>query len=81
MLLAQEELLAVGVEKHLLHLDLVDLGLQFCRVHLFQRLRPLRRLSGARLDRGGCAVATDRRREVWVCNYDPPRNVAGYRPY
>jgi pathogenesis-related protein 1 len=29
----------------------------------------------------GCAVATDRRREVWVCNYDPPGNIIGYRPY
>jgi uncharacterized protein YkwD len=29
----------------------------------------------------GCAVATDRRREVWVCNYDPPGNVIGFRPY
>jgi pathogenesis-related protein 1 len=29
----------------------------------------------------GCAVATDRQREVWVCNYDPPGNVIGYRPY
>lgn len=29
----------------------------------------------------GCAVAADRRREVWVCNYDPPGNVVGYRPY
>jgi pathogenesis-related protein 1 len=29
----------------------------------------------------GCAVGTDRRREVWVCNYDPPGNVIGYRPY
>jgi pathogenesis-related protein 1 len=29
----------------------------------------------------GCAVATDRRREVWVCNYDPPGNVIGYRPF
>ena len=29
----------------------------------------------------GCAVATDPRREVWVCNYDPPGNVIGYRPY
>jgi uncharacterized protein YkwD len=29
----------------------------------------------------GCAVATNRRREVWVCNYDPPGNIAGYRPY
>jgi pathogenesis-related protein 1 len=29
----------------------------------------------------GCAVAADRRREVWVCNYDPPGNVIGYRPY
>ena len=81
MLLAQEELLAVGVEKHLLHLGLVDLGLQFCRVHLFQRLRPLHADCPGRDSIGGCAVATDRRREVWVCNYDPPGNVAGYRPY
>jgi pathogenesis-related protein 1 len=29
----------------------------------------------------GCAVATARRREVWVYNYDPPGNVIGYRPY
>jgi uncharacterized protein YkwD len=29
----------------------------------------------------GCAVATDRRRDVWVCNYDPPGNVIGFRPY
>jgi pathogenesis-related protein 1 len=29
----------------------------------------------------GCAVAGDGRREVWVCNYDPPGNVIGYRPY
>ncbi len=29
----------------------------------------------------GCAVATDLRREVWVCNYDPPGNIIGYRPY
>ena len=29
----------------------------------------------------GCAVATDRRREVWACNYDPPGNIVGYRPY
>ena len=29
----------------------------------------------------GCAVATDPQREVWVCNYDPPGNVIGFRPY
>jgi uncharacterized protein YkwD len=29
----------------------------------------------------GCAVADNSRREVWVCNYDPPGNVIGYRPY
>jgi pathogenesis-related protein 1 len=29
----------------------------------------------------GCAVATDRRREVWVCNYDPPGNIIDERPY
>jgi pathogenesis-related protein 1 len=29
----------------------------------------------------GCAVATDRRREVWVCNYDSPGNVVGFRPF
>jgi len=29
----------------------------------------------------GCAVAIDPYREVWVCNYDPPGNYVGYRPY
>jgi pathogenesis-related protein 1 len=29
----------------------------------------------------GCAVARNSQREVWVCNYDPPGNVIGYRPY
>jgi pathogenesis-related protein 1 len=29
----------------------------------------------------GCADAADRRREVWVCNYDLPGIVIGYRPY
>jgi uncharacterized protein YkwD len=29
----------------------------------------------------GCAVARGRRREVWVCNYNPPGNWAGRRPY
>jgi uncharacterized protein YkwD len=29
----------------------------------------------------GCAAADSRQREVWVCNYDPPGNVTGYRPY
>jgi len=29
----------------------------------------------------GCAIATDRGREVWVCEYDPPGNVVGYRPF
>jgi pathogenesis-related protein 1 len=29
----------------------------------------------------GCAVARDARREVWVCNYDPPGNWVGKRPY
>jgi pathogenesis-related protein 1 len=29
----------------------------------------------------GCAVAHAPRREIWVCNYDPPGNVIGYRPY
>jgi len=29
----------------------------------------------------GCAEATDRYRQVWVCEYDPPGNVVGYRPY
>ncbi|MBL8241494.1 MAG: hypothetical protein JNM66_28980 [Bryobacterales bacterium] len=31
--------------------------------------------------RVGCAVARGRGREVWVCNYDPPGNWAGERPY
>jgi pathogenesis-related protein 1 len=29
----------------------------------------------------GCAVARSPQREVWVCNYDPPGNVIGFRPY
>ena len=29
----------------------------------------------------GCAVARGTGREVWVCNYDPPGNWVGKRPY
>jgi pathogenesis-related protein 1 len=29
----------------------------------------------------GCGVARNSRREVWVCNYDPPGNYIGKRPY
>ena len=29
----------------------------------------------------GCGVARDSKREVWVCNYDPPGNWVGKRPY
>jgi pathogenesis-related protein 1 len=29
----------------------------------------------------GCAVARGRGREIWVCNYDPPGNWVGRRPY
>lgn len=29
----------------------------------------------------GCGVARDSQREVWVCNYDPPGNWIGKRPY
>ena len=29
----------------------------------------------------GCAVARVAGREVWVCNYDPPGNWVGQRPY
>jgi hypothetical protein len=29
----------------------------------------------------GCAVARGGGREVWVCEYDPPRNWEGKRPY
>ena len=29
----------------------------------------------------GCAVAAARGREVWVCNYDPPGNWVGSKPY
>jgi pathogenesis-related protein 1 len=31
--------------------------------------------------RVGCAVARSSTREVWVCNYSPPGNVRGSRPY
>lgn len=29
----------------------------------------------------GCGTARNRTREVWVCNYDPPGNIVGERPY
>jgi uncharacterized protein YkwD len=29
----------------------------------------------------GCGVARDTRNEIWVCNYDPPGNWVGKRPY
>ena len=29
----------------------------------------------------GCGMAYDGNRQVWVCEYDPPGNVAGARPY
>jgi pathogenesis-related protein 1 len=29
----------------------------------------------------GCGVARGGGREIWVCNYDPPGNVVGHRPY
>jgi pathogenesis-related protein 1 len=29
----------------------------------------------------GCAVARGRGREIWVCNYDPPGNYVGERPW
>ncbi len=29
----------------------------------------------------GCAVASDAYRQVWVCEYDPPGNIIGSRPY
>ena len=29
----------------------------------------------------GCGVARDAGREVWVCNYNPPGNYIGERPY
>jgi uncharacterized protein YkwD len=29
----------------------------------------------------GCAVARERGREVWVCEYNPPGNFVGQRPY
>lgn len=29
----------------------------------------------------GCGMARDRRREVWVCDYEPHGNIVGERPY
>jgi pathogenesis-related protein 1 len=29
----------------------------------------------------GCAAATSGRRQVWVCEYNPPGNIVGERPY
>ncbi len=31
--------------------------------------------------RVGCAAARGSDRQVWVCNYDPPGNIIGRRPY
>ncbi|WP_051341192.1 pathogenesis-related family 1 protein [Azospirillum halopraeferens] len=31
--------------------------------------------------RVGCGKATCGREEVWVCNYDPPGNIIGRKPY
>ena len=29
----------------------------------------------------GCATAHDAQRDIWVCDYDPPGNLVGARPY
>jgi pathogenesis-related protein 1 len=29
----------------------------------------------------GCGVARNGKREVWVCDYDPPGNIVGEQPY
>ncbi|MGI8958935.1 MAG: CAP domain-containing protein [Bryobacteraceae bacterium] len=29
----------------------------------------------------GCGMARDRRRELWVCDYEPHGNIVGERPY
>jgi len=29
----------------------------------------------------GCAMARGGNREIWVCNYNPPGNIAGRKPY
>ncbi len=29
----------------------------------------------------GCAKASNRQREVWVCEYNPPGNIIGRKPY
>jgi len=29
----------------------------------------------------GCGVARNARREVWVCDYEPPGNIISHRPY
>jgi pathogenesis-related protein 1 len=34
-----------------------------------------------RTKRVGCGVARGGAREVWVCDYDPPGNVVGQRPF
>jgi pathogenesis-related protein 1 len=31
--------------------------------------------------RVGCGVAQNQSRQVWVCEYDPPGNIIGERPY
>ena len=32
-------------------------------------------------ERVGCGLARNGRREVWICDYDPPGNIIGERPY
>lgn len=32
-------------------------------------------------ERVGCDVAQSEGAEIWVCNYDPPGNIIGQRPY
>jgi len=29
----------------------------------------------------GCAIARDQRHEIWVCDYNPPGNIVGQKPY
>jgi hypothetical protein len=46
------------------------------KTHASMALRPLQQIVWAKTRAVGCAVAKCPRRGIWVCNYDPPGNVA-----
>ena len=56
-----------------------DAGRNACRPG--SRCGHYTQLVARRTNQVGCAVAHGKTREVWVCNYNPPGNVVGERPF